>query len=314
MGRYDAHKNPFTYRINQHSQRKTLNRQEQQAKSIPCHVVKVEKDFIHVAFETRNSIFTPPVMKMSQNFSRFGREPTQVGDKGLAAPGHYYTGGNTAFSGGGTNFYQRSNLSTLAFQPLANLNAPKRDYDQHHETGGPKGWKVRTMEKQQEKQGTGGTTGSTGLSGFGSQAQAVLTRTNARVMGQRNFTHPRVVAATNGSSGTSTNGSGNGQQSQQQKDADEQEKSKTELSFDKDGKVLLQSVDEDNYLYVDQKNTTIQSQSKNKNIHQSEKPEHSVMCDKDHAHIRFEDNRIWVDKTGCYSSKPIQVKQDPYDH
>jgi hypothetical protein len=289
---------------------------EQESKSIPCHVVKVEKDFIHVAFETKNSIFTPPVMKMTQNFSRFGREPTQVGDKGHANPGDYYMGGNTAFAGGGTNFYPRGNLSTLSFQPLANLKAPQRDYDQHHETGGPHGWKVRTMEKQQEQQQQGGQSGTSDTGGGGAQTA----RAHAMIMSRRNFmavavqTAAAISALSTGSSSTSSTGStGNGQQSQQQKDADEQEKSKTEVSFDKDGKVLLQSVDQDHYHYVDQKNKTIKSQSQKVNQHQVKDEKWSVRVDDKHVHIRFEDNRIWVDKNGCWSSKPIQVKQDPND-
>ncbi len=32
-----------------------------------------------------------------------------------------------------------------------------------------------------------------------------------------------------------------------------------------------------------------------------------------HVHIRFKANRIWVDEDGCFSTKPIQVKPDPYD-
>src|SRR6516225_9372538 len=160
MGRYDSHKNPFTRMMVGFAQKRITEALEQLPKSIPASIKQIEKDFVHVNFNTRNSIFTPPVMKMTQSFSRFGREPTQTKDMGVAVPGNYYLGGNTAFSGGRTNFYPRGNLSTLTFQPMSNLNAPKRDYDQHWETGGPNGWKSKVMEKQQEQPGGGEPSGS----------------------------------------------------------------------------------------------------------------------------------------------------------
>jgi hypothetical protein len=177
------------------------------------------------------------------------------------------------------------------------------------------------MEKQQEggwgQGGESGTIGGNGGSNGGSGLSATnLARTRHRlqVMARTNYIQPiRAGARAANGGGSSGNGGGNGQSSQQQQDAQKQEQSKTELSFDKDGKVLMKSVDDDNYFYIDQKNSKIEMQGKDKIIHQSEKPEHSVRIDKEHVHIRFEDNRIWVDKKGCWSSKPIQVRQDPYD-
>jgi hypothetical protein len=316
MGRYDSHKNPFQYRMNAWSHRQINSGREQEPKSMPCHVTKIEKDFVHVAFETKNSVFTPPVMKMTQAFSRFGREPTQKGDKGMAVPGDYYMGGITQFAGGGTNFYPRGNLSSLSFNPASNLKAPKRDYDQHWETGGPKGWKVKVMERRQEQQqqqnGQSGTIGGLG-GGTGSPGSAQIQRNFTRIMQQRLAIIPFNIQgrAANGN-GSSGNGQSN-QQDQEEQEQQQRDKDKTEFSFDKDGKALMRSVDDDNYFYIDQKNSKIEMQGKDKLIHQSEKPEHSVRIDKNHVHIRFENNRIWVDKAGCWSSKPIQVKQDPYD-
>src|SRR5215831_194324 len=129
MGRYDAQKNPIAKSLISMAQKRITESVEQMAKSIPASIKQIEKDFVHVNFDTKNSIFTPPVMKMTQSFSRFGREPTQGKDMGVAVPGHYYLGGNTAFAGGKASYYPRGNLSTLTWQPMANLNAPKRDYD-----------------------------------------------------------------------------------------------------------------------------------------------------------------------------------------
>src|SRR5262245_22792555 len=269
MGRYDSHKNPFATMMNSWVHRRINEAVESMAKSIPCHVQQIEKDFTHVAFETKNSIFTPPVMKMTQSFSRFGREATQKKDMGVAVPGNYYLGGNTAYSGGATNFYPRGNLSTLSFQPLANLNAPQRDYDQHWETGGPHGWKVKWQEKQQESAGTsgfgdgggGGNGGGNGGDGAGVGPTAQVRRAHLRVMQQRiaPTTMARVTPFATGN-GSGSNGNGGDQQSQDQQDQQDKQ-NKTELSFDKESKVLLRSKDEKHYLFIDQKNKTMEGKT-----------------------------------------------------
>jgi len=241
---------------------------EQESKSIPCHIQKIEKDFVHVAFDTANKIFTPPVVKMTQSFSRFGREPTQKKDRGLAVPGDYYLGGNTAFAGGGTNFYPRSNLASLSFQPLANLKAPTRDYDTHWETGGPNGWKAKVMEDQQEGQDQSGGDQSGTIAGMGnggsSPAAAQLQRTHTRIMQQRMAILPSTITGVTGRSFNNMNPmAATDSSSQQQQDQQEQQQSqerkndKTEFSFDKDGKALMRSKDENNFVTVDGKNKTI---------------------------------------------------------
>jgi hypothetical protein len=231
------------------------NARELEPKSIPCHVQKVEKDFVHVAFDTSNSIFTPPVMKMTQSFSRFGREPTQVGDRALAVPGDYYLGGNTAYSGGRTNFYPRGNLSSLSFQPMANMKAPQRDYDQHHETGGPNGWKMKVIEEQQQGgwgQQNGGSGGSGDGSG-GSAPSAATIRAHQRIMQQRS---PIMMAANGSSNGSSSSSNGQGQQQKKQTST-----SQTEFSFDKNDVALVRSYDADHWLNIDGQNQNWVGQS-----------------------------------------------------
>jgi hypothetical protein len=241
MGRYDAHKNPFMYRINQWVNRRTTNETESFAKSIPCHIVQIEKDFVHVAFETANSIFTMPVVKIPQSFSGYGREPTQVKDMGLAVPGNYYLGGVSGFAGGNTNFYPRGNLTTLSFQPNSNLNAPKRDYNQHTVTGGPTGWIAKVMNQAglQESQQSGTSTGTS--------AQTV-SRAHRQVMQRRNFLTASglkvkdVSTPTNGSSSSSSSN-----QSSQQQDL-------TQFQFDQNGLCTIQSKDTTYNITVDNKN------------------------------------------------------------
>jgi hypothetical protein len=243
MGRYDSHVNPLQYRITEWLNKRVNDHREREPKSIPAHVQKMEKDFMHMAFETKNSIFTPPVMKMPQSFSRFGREATQEKDMGVAVPGDYYMGGVSAFAGGGTNLYPRGNLSTLTFQPVSNLQAPKRDYDQHWETGGPNGWRCKVQEKQtlmSSLQGGNGTSsgGNTGSSAASSASRAVMARLN-----------PIQFAAT-----SPTNGSGGGSNQQQQQ---QQQQDYTEFSFNKDGQVITQSKDRKHYLKIAQKDKKV---------------------------------------------------------
>jgi hypothetical protein len=255
MARYDGLKHPFSHRLGQWANRKTNDSQESQAKSIPCHVTKTDKDFVYVQFDTNNNIFTMPTVKMTQGFSRFGREPTQKGDKGYAVPGNYYMGGIDAYAGGKTNFYPRGNLSTLSFQPVANMKAPSRDYDQHHETGGPSGWIVKTMEDQQQSQQgsqTSGGSGSTGTgSGGGGTTSLAVMRAHQRIMQQRHFMQvPTLTDATSGSSGSGSGNGSSGSGSGQQQD-------KTQFSFDKNGLATIQSKDTMHLITVDQQGKKI---------------------------------------------------------
>jgi hypothetical protein len=116
--------------------------QQNQAKALPVHVTKVDKDFVYVSFEPTNGIWTLPTIKLPQSFSAYQREPTQVKDKGYAVPSDYYTGGTTGLGGGNANFQPRGNLTTLSFQPLNTTSFPSRDYDQHTISGGPTGVKI----------------------------------------------------------------------------------------------------------------------------------------------------------------------------
>jgi hypothetical protein len=246
MSRYDHHKNPFTYRLNQWAQKRITEHLEQMAKNMPAHVQKMEKDFMHMAFENKNSIFTMPVVKMPQQFSRFGREPTQEKDMGMAVPSGYYMGGVSAFSGGRTNFYPRGNLSSLSFQPVSNLQSPNRDYDQHWECGGPNGWRCKVMEKQSlmdSLTGGSGAGNAGGGAGTGGASTAASSRSR-QIMAQ---THPIQFA----SSGTTNGSSSGGQQQQQQQD------DFTEFSFDKDGQAIMQSKDKKHYLKVNQKDKKV---------------------------------------------------------
>ncbi len=245
MGRYDSHKHPFSYRMNQWSQKRTNSAQEKQTKSIPCHVTKVDKDFITVAFETQNGIFTPPTVKIPQSMSPYGRDPTQVGDKGFASPSDYYLGGVTGDAGGNTSFYPRGNLTAMSFQPVSHKQNPDRDVDQLTHMGGPKGWIVGPHKKQQEDQQQSQTNGqSTGIGNIG---------TSSAFRVQQDMLRSRMVSAgtfdTSGGTGGSGGTSGNGSSGQNGEDDD-----KTQFSFDDKKKSTVQSKDEEHAMVVDSEN------------------------------------------------------------
>jgi hypothetical protein len=244
MGRYDSHKHPLQYRLNQWSNKRVNEGLEIQPKSMPCHVVKVDKDFIEVAFETQNGIFTPPTVKIPQSMSQYSREPTQVGDKGYAVPGDYYLGGVTGDAGGRTDFYPRGNLTTLSFQPVSHKANPTRDYDQHTQTGGPNGWIVKTFQKQQDnnQQSQGQSQGGAGQQSINPRAfMRPAAFRHAQMRAQRSLgVQPLDIATTSGT--TTSNGS-----SSQQQDSDQ-----TMFSFDKNKKSTVQSIDTDHSMVVDQ--------------------------------------------------------------
>jgi hypothetical protein len=264
MGRYDSQKLPFHVNLNQWASRRVNSRREQDAKSMPCHVVKVDKDFITVAFETSNSVFTPPTVKIPQSWSQYSREPTQVGDKGYAVPGDYYLGGVTGDSGGNTDFYPRGNLTTLSFNGVSHKQNPDRDYDQLTHMGGPNGWVVGPHQKQQQdqQQQNGGQNG-------GGQSSVSAMRALGRSQSFRNAQaryvgNPRAgippIPSIPGIIPPAISGiisQVQGIVSQITGLVGQVEKDLTQFSFDKVGKALMQSKDDKHNVTVDQQNKTV---------------------------------------------------------
>lgn len=257
MGRYDSIKNPFSYRMVEWALRKTNNQVEQLAKSLPAHVVQIEKDFVHLAFETRNNIFNMPVVKMPQSFSGYGRDPTQVKDLGYAVPGQYYMGGVSGFAGGNTSFFPRGNLASLSFQPVSNTNASTRDYDQHTHTGGPNGWISKVMDQtgmQENAQNAGGNgSGTIGTASTSAQrTQRPLSRAEIRAMQRLSYPQAAKLRATVAPLDTSSTGGSSG--SSGQSGQSQQNQSKTLYSFDKNDLCTIQSKDTDHNITIDSQN------------------------------------------------------------
>src|SRR6516225_1447265 len=275
MGRYDSHKHPFQYRMNQWSAKRINDGIEREAKSIPCHVTKVDKDFIYVAFETQNGIFTPPTVKIPKSNSQYAREPTQVGDKGYAVPGNYYLGGVTGDAGGNTDFYPRGNLTTLSFNGVSHKQNPQRDYDQLTHMGGPNGWIAGPFQKQQQDQQDQQNQQQQQQQ---VTAQALRTTTSFRTQQVRQYkdaTRIGTLAGPISPPGMGIGGGGilggiigmipgagaitgalggltgalGGLGGQQQQD-------QTNFSFDKNGKSVMQSKDDKHMVVTDQQNKT----------------------------------------------------------
>jgi hypothetical protein len=153
----NALKTPFILSLTTHADRRADNFRQSAAKSIPVKVTKVTKDFVTVSFEPQNGIWTLPQQKIPQSFSRYGREPTQVGDMGYAVPSDYNTQTLSGLGGSYTNFFPKGNLSPLSFQPFSKSQDETRDYDQYTMTGGPNGVKIIQSTQQAKEQPPGNT-------------------------------------------------------------------------------------------------------------------------------------------------------------
>jgi hypothetical protein len=139
----------YSFPVQQHNftRTKTADNFQNQAKKLPCHVVTVNNDdTVVVSFDITDSVFTLPNVTVPQAFSKYSREPTQVGDKGYVIPNDVNLGGESGIGGGTANLYPRGNLTTGVFHPISNTNNPKRDQNQFLVTGGPTGHKIQSQD------------------------------------------------------------------------------------------------------------------------------------------------------------------------
>lgn len=94
------------------------NRDQVNSKTLPCTVVKVDKEFVTVKFEAQGN-YTLPQVTIPQYHSEWMRPPTQVGDKGRAVPADFYLGGMSGDAGGTADFRGRGNLTPLVYHPIS---------------------------------------------------------------------------------------------------------------------------------------------------------------------------------------------------
>jgi hypothetical protein len=162
---------PINYSIARHTNQKSNDFQQNMSKGIPCHITKIDKDMVTVAFDAQNGTWTVPTMKMPQAFGPNARDAPQVGDHGYASPSDYYLGGNSGLGGGTADFGPRGNLTALVFHPLSRTSNQQRDNNQYTVTGGKTGIKMwqgpapSQQSQQQQNPNSSTSTANTGSSG-----------------------------------------------------------------------------------------------------------------------------------------------------
>ncbi len=190
----NALRTPLNLSLITAADRRADNFRQTQAKAIPAKVTAVDKDFVTVSFEPQNSIWTLPQMKLPQSMSRYGREPTQVGDLGYAVPSEYNTQTLTGLGGSYTNFYPKGNLTPLSFQPFSLTQNETRDYDQYTMTGGPNGVKI-IQSSQKAKVDPPGSSGGQNSRSQASQRRLLGMGSRARRSWLRHAPRPIVLDA-----------------------------------------------------------------------------------------------------------------------
>jgi hypothetical protein len=116
-------------------------------KVIQGHITKIlDDDFLEFTIDATGP-YTLPKLQIPQAFSKYHREPTQVGDKGYAVPNDFYLGGESGQSGGTADMYPRGNLATHVFHPVSAKNFDKRDPNMFLVTGGPSGHTIQSQDK-----------------------------------------------------------------------------------------------------------------------------------------------------------------------
>lgn len=140
-------KNPIVFNMSALLDRTTREHQAGQPQTMPVQITKMDKSFVYAGFQAQNGIYTTPAMRMSQAYSKYAREPTQVGDFGYAVPADLYMGGVDNYGDGTANYRSRGNLSTLVFHPVSTEKFPDNvDYNQYTLTGGPNGVMIRSAD------------------------------------------------------------------------------------------------------------------------------------------------------------------------
>jgi hypothetical protein len=146
----DAQKISYVSSHHSFARTKIADGRQNEAKSLPCHVSAIKNDgkgdFYELTFDIANSVFTLPKVVIPQTFSKYTREPTQVGDKGYILPNHVSMSGSDGVDGSTASLYPRGNLATGAFQPVSSTKWDERDPNKYYHTGGPTGHMARSHD------------------------------------------------------------------------------------------------------------------------------------------------------------------------
>ena len=137
----------YITQLHKFTRTKAADNQQNQPKTFQGHVSQIlENDMLEFTLDATGP-FTLPKLIIPQAFSKYTREPTQVGDKGYAVPNDFSISPTDGVSGGTANMYPRGNLATHVFHPISNKKFDQRDPNQFLVTGGPSGHKTQTQDK-----------------------------------------------------------------------------------------------------------------------------------------------------------------------
>jgi hypothetical protein len=129
----------FMSQVHNFTRTKTADNQQIQPKTIQGHISKIlPNDFVEFTIDATGP-FTLPKLVIPQAFSKYHREPTQVGDKGYVVPNDYAIAGTDGAGGGTASMYGRSNLTSGTYHPISIKSFAQRDQNNFLITGGPTG-------------------------------------------------------------------------------------------------------------------------------------------------------------------------------
>jgi hypothetical protein len=148
----NAQKISFVSKMHDFVRSQAQNRQQDVPKGLPCHVSAIkgknnQGDFYEVTFDVNNTVFTLPKITIPAAFSKYKREPTQVGDKGYVVPGSIFLGGSDGVDGSIANIFSKGNLTTGVFHAISSTDWDTRDPSKYYHTGGPGGYIARSADE-----------------------------------------------------------------------------------------------------------------------------------------------------------------------
>jgi hypothetical protein len=142
----EVQKLSFTRNMHAYVKTQVQNGHQVQPKRLPCHVSAIkENDLIELTFDVIGP-YTLPKIVVPQSFSKYHREPTQVGDPGFVLMGDFQLAGPSANPGGTASLHLRGNLTNGVFQPISNKTWPKKDPNMFLVTGGPSGHTTQSAD------------------------------------------------------------------------------------------------------------------------------------------------------------------------
>lgn len=140
-------KKPLGQSLNDLSTKRAEDAIQLLGKALPATVASVNKagTIVTVKFEMAAIPFTLPQVKMPVLTTEYFRAPIQVGCRGFVIPGDAYLGGVSGLGGGTADLTTQSNLGSLVFAPIGNMDFQNVDGNVAT-VYGPAGVTLRTQD------------------------------------------------------------------------------------------------------------------------------------------------------------------------